>query len=416
MNALMQSLLQLATRGGQLTADQARAIWRRLCIIVAGLLFACFIVFVANTVFGWHGPALFLAITFVLAAAFAWTKPLFFLCVGIAGMAEKLATHATLAESLKDVFRVYAGLFKWSVVAVVFYCFAMWLISFDENSSMAVTALFALAVVGLCLWAWPDLFPGAWARKTVYWGSVIVVICGLLSQIPAPYWIKYVGWAPSFAPTVAENMISDIRQAQQANKEKSDAELLVDIRKKVRRGETLTAAEESLVTRKEAEAKTMKALAGSVANTLSSPDPSPSLSTVDGTIKKYWLWIALILGVLYFVSGAVAKPWTKAVQGMTMAVAVVLAGVLVANLFWGEKPAEKVMTLTAPPNGDSPSISGPNGHIVAFEGKGFVMHCIYNDDRDEAYPCSTGKGLIKQYVHDTSGKQNTVTYKFVRPK
>ena len=185
MNALLQSLLGLT----KVTADQANAMWRRLCYIVAGLLFACIAVFALNTLFGWHWPALALVMVFVPVAAFAWTRPLFFLCVGIAGLAEKLASNATLAEALKDVFKAYGGLFKWATVAVVIYCFVMYFFSLNENSSMAVTALFALTVVGVCLWAWPELFPGAWARKTVYWGSVAVVICGLLSQITAPYWM-----------------------------------------------------------------------------------------------------------------------------------------------------------------------------------------------------------------------------------
>jgi hypothetical protein len=323
MNRLLHELLQL----NGVTSDQANAIWRRLCEIVAVLLTACFVVFALNTLFGWHVPALILMVVFVPMAAFAWARPLFLVSVGIAGLAEKLASNATLAESIKDVFKAYSGVFKWATVVVVIYCFAMWLVSFDENISMAVTALFALAAAGVCLWAWPDLFPGAWARKSVYWGSVVVVICGLLSQIPGPYWIKYVGWAPSFAPTVAENMISDIRKAQAANKEEADGLSLEEIHKKVLVDKKpLTTAEESLVTKKEAEAKTVKALV--------SAGPSPSLTTVSELAKKHWLRVLIVWGILAAVIALMLKGQPAVAKTLQKVLATVMILVLIVLPTW----------------------------------------------------------------------------------
>lgn len=420
MNVLLQSLLGLTG----ITEDQANDIWRNLCYIVVGLLCACISVFALNTLFGWHWPALVLAMVFVPAAAFAWARPLFFLCIGIAGLAEKLASNATLAESLKDVFRAYSGVFKWTTVVVVIYCFVMFFFSLNENSSMAVTALFALVVVGVCLWAWPELFPGALARKTVYWGSVAVVICGLLSQIPAPYWIKYVGWAPSFAPTVAENMISDIRKAQAANKEKADGKSLEEIREKAIKGGTLTTAEESLVTKKEAEAKTAKALAGATVDKLSDAGPSPSLATVWETTKKNLVWILLLCAVIYGVGKIVGGRWATAgglIAGFVLGLCFVVApiGAQIDGSSGPQKQAEKATpTLTMPANGYSDHVLPPVGYFTRFVGHGYVIRCVYSDGTegivgDQSRPCRDGP-MLYQYLHNTTDKVNIVSYSFIR--
>lgn len=138
----------------------------------------------------------------------------------------------------------------------------------------------------------------------------------------------------------------------------------------------------------------------------------PSPRAVWEWTKDYWLWVVLILGIPFGLLFIVQKPWAKALQ---WCLAVVAAGLLFSGL-WEEEEPSVPLTLTAPANGDSPRISGPNGHVVSFNGSGYVMHCVYSDGRDEAYPCSSGVGLIEQYVRDVSGKQNTVTYEFIRAK
>ncbi len=138
---------------------------------------------------------------------------------------------------------------------------------------------------------------------------------------------------------------------------------------------------------------------------------SPSPKTVWEFFKDYWLWIVLVLVGPFWVLGHFANPWAKATKGIIGAIAVMLVGALIVHGVWGESSPEKVLSLTAPANGNSPTISsGENGSSVTFSGKNFIGHCIYTNGRDEAYPCSTGDGLIKLYVQDTSGKENTVTY------
>ena len=138
---------------------------------------------------------------------------------------------------------------------------------------------------------------------------------------------------------------------------------------------------------------------------------SPSPRRVWEFFKDYWLWIVLVLVGPFWALGYFANPWAKAAKGIIGAIAVMLVGALIVHGVWGESSPENVLTLTAPANGKSPPIdSGKNGSFVTFSGKDYIGHCIYNDGRDEAYPCSTGDGLIKLYVQDTSGKENTVTY------
>ena len=147
-------------------------------------------------------------------------------------------------------------------------------------------------------------------------------------------------------------------------------------------------------------------------------------------MKNYWLWI-LVAGVVLFVAlYFVPKDWeTRApkLQGVIVALVLMLFVILpVVNFFWGEKPPplpQQVQQLskpmlTMPPNGDSARISPNAGQIVIFTGNGFEHHLIYADGQDcvvgnTENPCKDGP-ILYQYVRDTTGKPNSVTYKFVR--
>lgn len=73
-----------------------------------------------------------------------------------------------------------------------------------------------------------------------------------------------------------------------------------------------------------------------------------------------------------------------------------------------------VLTMTA--GGDSSHVSAPPGHSISFTGSGFTTHCVYTDGHegivgDSKNPCSSGP-MLYQFVRDTTGKANAVTYVF----
>jgi hypothetical protein len=77
-------------------------------------------------------------------------------------------------------------------------------------------------------------------------------------------------------------------------------------------------------------------------------------------------------------------------------------------------------TLTMPANGDSAHVGTRPGYAISYAGSDFSVHCVYRDGSegiagDRERPCKDGP-MQYQYVHDTSGKANSVTYEFVRPK
>lgn len=78
--------------------------------------------------------------------------------------------------------------------------------------------------------------------------------------------------------------------------------------------------------------------------------------------------------------------------------------------------AKPMLTMSA--NGDSARISPDAGYVVVFTGSGFEHHVVYADGNDcvvgnTVNPCRDGP-ILHQYVRDTTGKFNSVTYKFVR--
>lgn len=81
--------------------------------------------------------------------------------------------------------------------------------------------------------------------------------------------------------------------------------------------------------------------------------------------------------------------------------------------------SEKVMVLTMPANGDSPHVFPETGKVTSFTGVGFTTHCVYTDGTkgvvgDQLHPCHDGP-MLYQYVRDTTGHPNSVTYAFARP-
>jgi len=80
---------------------------------------------------------------------------------------------------------------------------------------------------------------------------------------------------------------------------------------------------------------------------------------------------------------------------------------------------ESKPTLSMPPYGKSAHITPPAGHATTFTGSGFTTHCVYSDGTegvvgDLVHPCGNGP-MLYQFVQDTTGRANAVTYEFVRP-
>jgi len=78
--------------------------------------------------------------------------------------------------------------------------------------------------------------------------------------------------------------------------------------------------------------------------------------------------------------------------------------------------APATMVLSMPPSGDSTHVYAPPGKSVSFTGNGFTTHCIYTDGHegivgDPTSPCVSGP-MLYQFVRDTTGKPNNVTYVF----
>lgn len=72
----------------------------------------------------------------------------------------------------------------------------------------------------------------------------------------------------------------------------------------------------------------------------------------------------------------------------------------------------ELRTLSMLAYGASPRIAVPVGYAVTYSGSGFTTHCVYTDGH-ESVGCESGL-MLYQYVQDTTGKANTVTYVFVR--
>lgn len=159
------------------------------------------------------------------------------------------------------------------------------------------------------------------------------------------------------------------------------------------------------------------------AETVSLKAPAPG--KVWEFFKNYWMWMIFILAILFFASSALQDSWAKAAKGLVVVIAVTLIGAMIVHGIWGESSSSQQTQqqlakpmLKMPPNGDSARISPDAGYSMVFTGSGFEHHVVYADGNDcivgnVVNPCKDGP-ILHQYVRDTTGKSNSVTYKFVR--
>ncbi|MEK7515803.1 MAG: hypothetical protein AAB555_02650 [Patescibacteria group bacterium] len=141
-----------------------------------------------------------------------------------------------------------------------------------------------------------------------------------------------------------------------------------------------------------------------------------------------WLWLLAFWGVLTALIAFNEKSlgsWAKTLQS-TVAAAMFIMFLGIPSWFWVAgifSPSQQTQQLARPmlkmpPNGDSERISPDAGQVVIFTGDGFEHHVVYADGNDcivgnPASPCKDGP-ILYQYVRDTTGKSNSVSYKLMR--
>lgn len=249
MRALLASLINIAQRTGRFTVAEATDIYNCLWRFIGFAFFACVAAFIANARFGWTTPSLMLAIVFAVVAIYVWAKPLHILVVaGLGGLARRIATDAPLADEVENVFETYLGFLKWVLFAVVTFLFITGTVSFKENPQAILPALVGLSVAGLCIWLWPKLFSGVWARKLVYWYAVAIVVLSFGSLIPGAAWVKYTGLDPATVkPTATADRLYRLDKTARELTDADRAKELERITDKVKRRETLTEEDKKVV-------------------------------------------------------------------------------------------------------------------------------------------------------------------------
>ena len=156
---------------------------------------------------------------------------------------------------------------------------------------------------------------------------------------------------------------------------------------------------------------------------------NPSIAAVGIWARSHWFWILVLSGILIsLIEINVEKKEVKKTLWTTLIVVLAImffiapsAGRIVglgsassSNSGSQSKQIEKPI-LTMPANGDSSRISLPNGYAATFNGKGFVTHWVYADGHECIIGDSCEDGpILYAYVHDISGKPNSVTYEFVK--
>ncbi len=135
---------------------------------------------------------------------------------------------------------------------------------------------------------------------------------------------------------------------------------------------------------------------------------------------NHWLPLLIIWGIV--IALIEVNGWPKGLHWAAFGVMLLLFVVLPFIGWVNEppKPPKQVarLTLLVPANGYSDHVLPPVGYATTFRGHGYTIHCVYSDGTegivgDQTRPCKNGN-MLYQYVRDTTGSPNTVTYEFVR--
>jgi len=160
-------------------------------------------------------------------------------------------------------------------------------------------------------------------------------------------------------------------------------------------------------------------------------DTDTALKEISWLSHNHWLFLLIIWGILatlILVYATALGPLAKTLQWvLAILILAVLFGTQTAESLIGngntrqttQRQSAEQPVLSMPASGDSRHVNSPPGHYTIFTGSGFTVHCVYTDGHtgivgDKKHPCSDGP-MLYQYVRDTTGRANAVTYAFARP-
>lgn len=158
-------------------------------------------------------------------------------------------------------------------------------------------------------------------------------------------------------------------------------------------------------------------------------NPDLELTQVGGWAWKNvgWLLLLAVVGFLLLELNKklLGEGFVKSLKQFGVVVlAVLLVGWPIGTWVLGyssqrtSSQSAKVLMVSMPANGNSAPVTSPVGYAVAFTGEGFTTHCVYTSGTEgivgnDETPCHDGP-ILYQYVRDTTGEANAVTYAFVR--
>lgn len=355
MRALLTSLRNLAQRTGIFTVAEATEIYNALWRIIGLAALALVGAFVLNAKYGFQRPSLILAVAFAVVAVYIWAKPLHILFVAGVGLARKVASDATVATEVENTLMAYLGLLKWVLFGGMTFLLITGTIPFSENPVAMLRVLVALGVAGLCVWLWPKLFAGTWARKTVYWGSVVIILAAFGSLIPGTVWTKYTGWEPKkLAPSRTEKSLYRFDNLKREMADEAKARSVDAVIAKIGSGNELTASDEEAIT-----------------NARRSVRAEPSV------------------------------PARAAARAM----------IPLASL-----PREEWPRITLAPSEKSGNIEVPVGMHISVAGDNIALHTVYVDGRECVAPketCPNGY-VMRTFIANEAAKANIVAYAFAK--
>ncbi len=143
------------------------------------------------------------------------------------------------------------------------------------------------------------------------------------------------------------------------------------------------------------------------------------------TLFSLILWgvISTLIAINEKSLGVVTKTLQK-VLAMTMIIVFIVfpVGVWISSVGHhskhrhASKPTATMLLMA--PYGNSKILKAKYGYTTSFTGEGFETHCVYTDGHtgiitDKRNSCHSGS-ILYSYVHDVSGKKNSVLYKFNR--
>jgi hypothetical protein len=150
----------------------------------------------------------------------------------------------------------------------------------------------------------------------------------------------------------------------------------------------------------------------------------PTFSLLSPSLAVVWGIIAICVA-MYIASEIMDADddsrWSEGLRTVAIVVMVLFFAIRpVTSWIWGDRTMSsqtQTSVLSLPANGTSRYIKVPIGHAAEYTGSQFAVHCVYRDGSegivgDKQQPCRNDP-MLYQYVRDTSGHENSVSYEFV---